>query len=99
MDYKMRYGPKGQNRVIPRLASGALALLYSGEEQGRRPLSLEGPLRGRPEEAPQSTDGRPWGKLINGYCPKRDDELHCSHWWDAEPCCDCYYDGPGGKED
>lgn len=22
----------------------------------------------RPEEAPQSTDGRPWGKLINGYC-------------------------------
>ena len=53
----------------------------------------------RPDEAPTSTDARPWGKLSDGWCPKREDELHCVCWWDAEPCCSCGYDGPGGKDD
>lgn len=22
-------------------------------------------------------------------CPKREDKIHCVHWYDAEPCCNC----------
>lgn len=22
-------------------------------------------------------------------CPARDDGIHCNHWYDGEPCCDC----------
>jgi protein gp37 len=31
-----------------------------------------------------------------GYCPKREDNTHCVHWWDGEgePCCGCKQIGP-----
>lgn len=22
-------------------------------------------------------------------CPNREDDMHCIHWWDGEPCCAC----------
>lgn len=28
-----------------------------------------------------------------GYCPAREDETHCEHWWDGFECCDCKYNG------
>ncbi|WNM70199.1 hypothetical protein [Myxococcus phage Mx1] len=29
----------------------------------------------------------------DGYCSGREDEIHCYHWWDGYPCCNC--DAPG----
>lgn len=23
------------------------------------------------------------------YCPKRDDRIHCTCWWDGDKCCAC----------
>jgi len=29
-----------------------------------------------------------------GFCEKREDNLHCNCWWDSEsPCCGCGYNG------
>lgn len=29
-------------------------------------------------------------KAADGFCAKRDDALHCDHWWDGDrPCCAC----------
>jgi hypothetical protein len=28
--------------------------------------------------------------LDNGYCPNREDKIHCECWWDERgPCCSC----------
>ena len=45
-------------------------------------------------EALRRSGGFPFGTLDEGYCPLRDDELHCDCWWECEPCCACSYDGP-----
>lgn len=29
----------------------------------------------------------------DGYCPLREDEQHCEHWWDGGKCCGCDYEG------
>jgi 8-oxo-dGTP diphosphatase len=30
----------------------------------------------------------------DGTCPKREDGIHCVHWWDGDaPCCGCGFDG------
>ncbi len=29
----------------------------------------------------------------DGYCPSREDETHCEHWWDGESCCNCEFAG------
>jgi hypothetical protein len=36
-----------------------------------------------------SVEQTPWGEPHQGYCHKRQDETHCEHWWDGEPCHDC----------
>lgn len=29
-------------------------------------------------------------KIEEGWCPVREDETHCVHWWDGDkPCCGC----------
>ncbi len=33
-------------------------------------------------------------RVCEGYCDKREDETHCEHWWDGEPCCSCGHDQP-----
>lgn len=32
--------------------------------------------------------------MDNGYCPSCDQEYHCDHWSDGEPCCHCGWDSP-----
>lgn len=32
-------------------------------------------------------------------CPKREDEIHCVHWWEGEPCCDCGDNGELGRKE
>jgi hypothetical protein len=27
--------------------------------------------------------------IAEGYCPMREDKVHCAHWWDNGPCCNC----------
>lgn len=30
----------------------------------------------------------------DGYCPCREDQTHCEHWWnDDGPCCNCDFEG------
>lgn len=33
------------------------------------------------------------GLVPNEYCYEREDETHCEHWWDGEPCCSCEFTG------
>ena len=71
------------------------------------PAFMQVPLReSLREEAKEAVDAyrrsrpgeRPWGTFAEGYCPKREDTIHCVHWWDCEPCCSCTYDGPDDKD-
>ena len=39
------------------------------------------------------------GMKADGWCPSRDDETHCVHWWDGEEaCCGCGFDLPAPQE-
>ena len=56
---------------------------------------------GRPEEEPDTRRGAasPLDEFGPGHpqwCPNApdDDEGHCHHWWDCEPCCRCGDDTP-----
>lgn len=37
-------------------------------------------------------------RVVDGYCPKREDKTHCEHWWDGQPCCSCGTDEPKDVE-
>jgi hypothetical protein len=30
-----------------------------------------------------------------GFCSASEDQTHCEHWWDCEPCHFCGFDGGG----
>ena len=34
-------------------------------------------------------------KIAAGYCPESEDDQHCVHWWDCEPCHWCGFGGGG----
>jgi hypothetical protein len=27
----------------------------------------------------------------DGYCFESQDQIHCVHWWDGDPCCYCHH--------
>ena len=37
-------------------------------------------------------------RLNEGYCPEREDEQHCNHWWDGDACHACNFEGDWDQE-
>lgn len=51
-----------------------------GSEGCGKPVSTE----------PNAIKGACVDCIADGFCPARDDQTHCPHWWDGEePCCGC----------
>lgn len=63
----------------------AEALLTENEELRIQVAAIEGgDMTPKEARAPRREDNPDLG-----YCSKRDDEQHCSCWWDSGKCCTC----------
>lgn len=42
--------------------------------------------------------GKPTATAAEGFCPEREDETHCEHWWDGDSaCCNCGFEEVSGS--